>query len=37
MEGIKAMGDDAQRATMLKAIEALTLEVKEMRAELAGR
>ena len=37
MEGIKAMGDDAQRATMLKAIEALTREVKEMRAELAGR
>jgi len=37
MEGIKAMGDDAQRATMLTAIEALTREVKEMRVELAAR
>ena len=37
MEGIKAMSDDAQRATLMKAIEALTREVKEMRAELATR
>jgi uncharacterized membrane protein YcaP (DUF421 family) len=37
MEGITAMGDDAQRAQMMKAIEALTREVKEMRAELAAR
>ena len=37
MEGIPAMGDDAQRAQMMKAIEALTREVKEMRAELAAR
>lgn len=37
MEGIKALGDDAQRATMMKAIEALTIEVKAMRAELAAR
>jgi uncharacterized membrane protein YcaP (DUF421 family) len=37
MEGIKAMSDDAQRATLMKAVEALTREVKEMRAELAAR
>ena len=37
MEGITAMGDDAQRASMMKALEALTREVKEMRAELATR
>jgi uncharacterized membrane protein YcaP (DUF421 family) len=37
MEGIKTMSDDAQRATMMKAIEALTIEVKAMRAELAAR
>jgi uncharacterized membrane protein YcaP (DUF421 family) len=37
MEGIKAKGDDAQRAAMMKAVEALTREVKEMRAELASR
>jgi uncharacterized membrane protein YcaP (DUF421 family) len=37
MEGIQAKGDDAQRATMMVAIEALTREVKEMRAELATR
>jgi hypothetical protein len=37
MEGIKAMSDDAQRAELMKAIEALTREVKEMRAELAAR
>ena len=37
MEGIKAMSDDAQRAALMKAVEALTLEVKEMRAELAAR
>jgi uncharacterized membrane protein YcaP (DUF421 family) len=35
LEGIKAMSDDAQRAELMKAIEALTREVKEMRAELA--
>jgi uncharacterized membrane protein YcaP (DUF421 family) len=37
MEGIKAMGDDAQRAELMKAIESLSQEVKEMRAELAAR
>jgi uncharacterized membrane protein YcaP (DUF421 family) len=37
MEGIKALSDDAQRAALMKAVEALTLEVKEMRAELAAR
>lgn len=37
IEGIKEMGDDAQRAVMMKAINALTREVKEMRAELAAR
>jgi uncharacterized membrane protein YcaP (DUF421 family) len=37
MEGIKSMSDDAQRAVMMKAIEELTREVKEMRAELATR
>ena len=37
MEGIKSMTDDAQRAELMKAIEALTREVKEMRAELAAR
>jgi uncharacterized membrane protein YcaP (DUF421 family) len=37
MEGIKAMSDDAQRAALMKAVEALTREVKEMRAELAAR
>ncbi len=37
IEGNKATGDDAQRAVMLKAIEALTREVKDMRAELAIR
>ena len=37
MEGIKSMSDDAQRAEMMKAIEALTREVKDMRAELATR
>jgi uncharacterized membrane protein YcaP (DUF421 family) len=35
MEGIKSMSDDAQRADLMKAIEMLTREVKEMRAELA--
>jgi uncharacterized membrane protein YcaP (DUF421 family) len=34
MEGIKAMSDDAQRAALMRAIEMLTLEVKEMRVEL---
>jgi uncharacterized membrane protein YcaP (DUF421 family) len=37
MEGIKAMSDDAQRAELMKAIESLTREVKDMRAELATR
>jgi uncharacterized membrane protein YcaP (DUF421 family) len=37
MEGIKSMSDDAQRAALMKAVEALTAEVKEMRAELALR
>jgi uncharacterized membrane protein YcaP (DUF421 family) len=37
MEGIKAMSDDAQRAAVLRAVEALAREVKEMRAELAAR
>ena len=31
------MSDDAQRAEMRKAIEALHVEVKQMRAELAAR
>jgi uncharacterized membrane protein YcaP (DUF421 family) len=37
MEGIKSMSDDAQRAQLMRAIEALTHEVKEMRAELSAR
>ena len=37
MEGIKSMSDDAQRAELMKAIELLTREVKDMRAELALR
>ena len=37
LEGIKAMSDDAQRAELMKAIEALSREVKDMRAELAAR
>jgi uncharacterized membrane protein YcaP (DUF421 family) len=37
LEGIKAKSDDAQRALLMKAIEALTREVKDMRAELAAR
>jgi uncharacterized membrane protein YcaP (DUF421 family) len=37
MEGIKEKGDDAQRAALMRAIEVLTLEVKEMRSELAAR
>ena len=37
MEGIKSMSDDAQRAELMKSIEALTREVKDMRAELAMR
>ena len=37
IEGIKAMSDDAQRAQLMMAIEALTREVKDMRAELATR
>ena len=36
MEGIKSMSDDAQRAELMRAIEALTREVKDMRAELAA-
>jgi uncharacterized membrane protein YcaP (DUF421 family) len=37
LEGIKAMSDDAQRAELMKAIEGLTREVKDMRALLATR
>jgi uncharacterized membrane protein YcaP (DUF421 family) len=37
MEGIKSMSDDAQRAELMKAIEALTREVKDMRVQLATR
>ncbi len=37
IEGIKARSDDAQRAALMGAIESLTREVKEMRAELATR
>lgn len=37
MEGIKAMGDDAQRAELMAAIKALSQEVQEMRAEMAVR
>lgn len=37
MEGIKSMSDDAQRAELMKAIESLTREVRDMRAELAAR
>ena len=37
MEGIKSMSDDAQRAELMKAIESLTREVKDMRVELAAR
>jgi len=37
MEGIKSMSDIAQRAELMKAIEALTREVRDMRAELSGR
>ena len=36
MEGIKSMSDAAERAVILKAVEDLTREVKEMRAELAA-
>jgi uncharacterized membrane protein YcaP (DUF421 family) len=37
LEGIKAMSDDAQRAELMKAIEGLTREVKDIRALLATR
>jgi hypothetical protein len=37
LEGIKEMSDNAQRAELKKAIEALTREVKDMRAQLATR
>jgi uncharacterized membrane protein YcaP (DUF421 family) len=37
LEGIKAMSDDAQRAELKQAIEALTREVRDMRAQLATR
>ena len=37
MEGIKSMSDDAQASELMKAIEALSREVKDMRAELAAR
>jgi len=37
IEGIKSMSDDAQRAGLMKAIESLHREVKELRAELSVR
>jgi uncharacterized membrane protein YcaP (DUF421 family) len=37
LEGIKSMSDDAQRASLMEAIESLTREVRDMRAELATR
>src|SRR6202044_4102943 len=37
MEGVKSLSDDAQRAALMKAVEILTGEVREMRAELAAR
>jgi uncharacterized membrane protein YcaP (DUF421 family) len=37
IEGIKAMSDDAQRAVIRRALEDLTHEVKQLRAELAAR
>lgn len=37
IEGIKAKSDDAQRAELKSMIDALTKEVKAMRAELAAR
>ncbi len=37
IEGIKAMSDVAQRAEIRKAVEELTREVKQLRAELAAR
>lgn len=37
IEGIQSMSDVAQRAELMKAIEALSQEVKEMRAELSTR
>jgi uncharacterized membrane protein YcaP (DUF421 family) len=37
MEGIKAKSDDAQRAEVMKMLEVLTREVRQMRAELATR
>ena len=37
IEGIKALSDDSQRAVIRKALEDLTEEVKQLRAELAGR
>lgn len=36
-EGIKSMSDDAQRAELMRAIEVLTAEVRQMRAELGAR
>ncbi len=37
MEGIKSLSDDAQRAALMRAIETLTGEVREMRADLVTR
>ena len=37
LEGIKALSDDSQRAVIRKAVEDLTQEVKQLRAELASR
>lgn len=36
-EGIKSMSDDAQRAALMEALETLTGEVRQMRAELRTR
>jgi uncharacterized membrane protein YcaP (DUF421 family) len=37
MEGIKSLSDDAQRTALMKAVESLTQEVKDMRAEIISR
>jgi uncharacterized membrane protein YcaP (DUF421 family) len=37
LEGVKAMSDQSQRASIMKAIDDLTAEVRQLRAELATR
>ncbi len=37
IEGIKALSDDSQRAVIRQAVQDLTAEVKQLRAELAAR